>query len=205
MNKPHPFTQALNAVAAMVVPSFEVVSVRDNQDSNACPRLDYVIINSTNEVYDPVEKKFKGRLNVFLDLFLHEPKNNFEWCGVPELEQNQDRQALMHDMETKLRQILLLIQNPQYAMPSLRVSQDDANWTCSNFTSLQISTMRQVAKLPPHSYTGASCQASFEYTTEGITCCVLNSGDIEDLTAYKEAYREGSTSYQIIENAINGL
>lgn len=205
-HKAHPFVEALNAVAPLVVPSFKVVSLRDNKNNDHYPVLDYAIVSAINETYDPVKQVFTGRLQLFVELLLKEPRNaNAFWCDVTELEKNQDRQALMYDLENKMRQIMVLITDPTKAVNDMRLSKDDFTWKDYDFSSLQVTTMQQVAQLPPKNLTGVSCQFNISYRTPRITCCITNQNSVNELEQLQNSFIDGSTSSVLIQNKIDKL
>lgn len=208
-NKEHPFVLALNKIAPLVVPSFKITSARDDIKSDSYPMLGYTIINHINETYDSSTGMFSGTMQIQIDLLLQEPKDQHAfitcWQKFDELRYNQDKQALMYDMQQKIKQILLLIVYPNKAISGdIRINRNDTLFNQYRFKNLRITTTNSHNRVRGN-LTGASSLVSIDFVSERINCCLVNTESKTELELMKEVFQEGSISYNNIQLAIDKL
>lgn len=204
----HPIVLALNAVVPVVLPSFTLYSGRDNGKKPAFPMLGYVIVNTQNETYDASTRKFKGTIQVQIEALLKEPKDEreFDWCQYSELQHNQNKQALMYDLEQKLKQILLFIVHPNQAAnkDTIKLDKYDSIFEKYEFGNLNISVSEYRNRVDSN-LTGAVVLFTMSYVSDRIACCILNDTDKQQLEALKGVFNKDSVTEQIIQKQLDQL
>ena len=122
--KQHPFVEAMNVISPIILPSFKIRSIRDDNGSIIKqPVFDYVINSITDKVYDKSTRKWRATYNIILMLSILESKSPVDdWCKYDELKDAQDRQALFYRFNELLQEFIVMLVNPSAISKSIKNS-----------------------------------------------------------------------------------
>lgn len=202
--KDHPFVQALQVIAPVIVPSFEVVSMRDNEGTifNG-PIMEYVISSVTNKVYDKSKNKFRSTYNIILGLSVLESKTPLFWCEYDELKDAKDRQGLFHRMDGILEDFLIWLINPEAASPSI-YSNSDTLYAKYDFQLVSFNGGAFYSKSKTkQSMTGLAIDFNISCITGEGTICCSDDGTKEAAEIIQPITKPNSNSYKLLQNRID--
>lgn len=198
----HPFVVALEALCPVIVPSFFLRSVRDDESNPPIyPLVDYVIIAGQGKTYSKAKNKWRVNILVQLDILIQEAPS-LDWCQYEELKDAKDRQALFWNLEQKLEQFLTLLINPSAVTKNL--SEMDMIYGKYQFELDAYIGTGYHNKKGKDWLTGVSGQFVLSlYSDDGGGCCLFDSDDTSQLERFQKLTKEGSVSYRKLENLIN--
>jgi len=198
----HPIVQALNVIAPLIAPSFELVSAADdNRQIYKNPILAYVIPNFTNKVLDRSTGRFRTTFSFVLELAVFECKSPEDWCKYSELEGAQDRQSLFYKLEVMIQNIITMFVDPNKINPS--ISNGDTVYSQYGFA---LEGFRDGVYLREKSKQNMTSTAIFInmscFTGDGEICCV-DDGTKEIAEKIQGILVEGSVSYRTLQKRID--
>lgn len=200
--KPNPFVEALNVIAPILAPSFELVSLRDdNNQRYSNPVISYVIASIVNKERLTQLNKFRTTYAIILDLGIRESLKPIDWCEYEELKDAQDMQALLYKMEVILQDIIVMLVNPSKFSKDL--SNGDTIYSKYEFRFEGFRDGVYYRKKGKQDMTGVAIEFNLSFLSdENTTCCVDdNSKDIaEKLQALVE---ENTISYKLLQKRID--
>ncbi len=200
--KDHPFIIALNAIAPVIVPSFKMVSIRDDKSQkHKSPILSYAIASILNKVLDPATSKFRTTYSILLDLAVFESNTPLSWCEYEELKDAQNRQALFSKLEGLLQDIIVILVKPSRVSKDVK-DQDTIyykyEFRFEGFTGGTYYSGKGMPKM-----TGTYIEFNISCLMEENEICCVDDGSKEIAEKMQGLVKEGSNSYRFLQKRID--
>jgi hypothetical protein len=201
--KNHPVIEALNVIAPVITPSFELVSIRDYGDQVfENPILSYVIASIVNKVLDKPTMKFRTTYSVILDLSIFETDTPLDWCKYEEIKDAQDRQALFYRLESLIQDIIVMFVQPSRA--SEDIQDEDAIYSKYQFIYEGFIDGLYYKRKGKQRMTGAIIEFNISCLTEENQICCVDDKSKEIAEKMKAIVSEDSVSYRRLQKRIDG-
>lgn len=198
----HPFTEALNVIAPVIVPSFELISLRDDERQvYKNPVLQYVIGSIVNKVLDKSTMKFRTTYSIILNLAVFETKNPLDWCKYEELKDAQDRQALFSKLEGLIQNVIVLLIDPSRASKDIR--NEDSIYYKYQFVYEGLRDGIYFSKKGTQNLTGVAIEFNLSCFTEDNSICCVDDETKEIASSFQPLVKEGSVSYLKLQKRID--
>lgn len=201
--KDHPFVEAMNVVAPIILPSFEVRSIRDDNGTIVKkPVFDYVINSIVDKTYDKTRRKWRATYNIILMLSVLETRSPVDgWCKYEELKDAQNRQALFYRFNELLQDFIVMLINPAAASGS--ISNNDTIYSKYDFEFVLFRDGAYFNKKGKQNLTGIAIDFDLScFVGEQSICCV-DDGSASVAEKLQSIVKSESVSFKKFQKIID--